>query len=281
MKTIITSLVMFICLLALNASATVHTVSNYLPVPAQYTTINAAITAASVGDTIYVHGSPTSYATTIITKRLVLIGAGYNPKNDFPYVSQVWTSINIYPAASGSTFFGMCCQGIAMMGGVAADTFMNLTFRGCQLYQGNFNIGNRNYSNILIENCIFMESYSVSALGGTVQFGLVIRNCIFSNYKVDVQSNTIVDHCIFIGSNTTFRAFQNCANSTFSNNIFHSRAINAADAVNCIFNNNLTYNCSNNTLPLAGMKSTPSLYIFAGVARFGSALMMSLSTRLA
>lgn len=260
MKTIVTTLVLFICLFALNASATIRTVSNYAPVPAQYTNINAAITAANPGDTIYVHGSPTTYPTTTVTKRIVLIGAGYNPKNDFPYVSQVFQQILIYLAANGSSFIGISSSDIIHAVGAATDTIRDLTFKNCRLYQGQFSIGGKNYMNILIENCIFSDNTLYFTSGSaTVQLGLVIRNCIFSNTVVQVESNSIVDHCIFIGGNTTYRAFTNSASSTFSNNIFHSRTISAVDATNCIFNNNLTFNCSTNILPLAGNSGTGNI----------------------
>lgn len=255
MKTIITAFVLFICLIALNVSATILTVSNYPPVPAQYNDINAAITAASVGDTIYVHGSPMAYPTTFVTKRVVLIGAGYNPKTDFPYITQVWPTVNIYLAANGSSFIGISCSSFQHAAGAASDTVRDLTFKNCGIYQGGINIAGKNYMNILIENCIFSDvstSVTFTSANATVQLGLVIRNCIFSNSGVQVESNSIVDHCIFIGGNTTYRPFTNSASSTFSNNIFHSRTISAIDATNCIFNNNLTFNCSTNTLPLAG-----------------------------
>src|SRR5688572_6960344 len=61
----------------------VRTVSNNPTRPAQYTTFSAAQTASAVGDTIYVYGSPFTYPDFTVTKRLVLIGAGYSPNNQF------------------------------------------------------------------------------------------------------------------------------------------------------------------------------------------------------
>jgi len=255
MKTIITTLVLFICLIALNVSATILTVSNYAPVPAQYNDINAAITAATVGDTIYVHGSPMAYPTTYVTKRLVLIGPGYHPNTDFPYAATVWTTINYYLAANGSSFIGLSCQSIQSAAGAASDTIRNLTFLNCQFYQGTLSVNQKNYDNILVENCVFLDcgnALSFTSPGATYQVGLVVRNCVFSNTPVAVESNSIVDHCIFIGGNTGTQAFYDCSNATFSNNIIDARTISNVYVVNCIFNNNLSYNCSNNTLPPVG-----------------------------
>jgi hypothetical protein len=116
-------------------------------------------------------------------------------------------------------------------------------------------VNQKNYDNILVENCVFSDcgnALSFTSPGATWQVGLVVRNCVFSNTPVSVESNSIVDHCIFIGSNTGTQAFYNCSNATFSNNIFDARTINTIYVTNCIFNNNLSHNCSNNTLPPAG-----------------------------
>ncbi|MFN8206236.1 MAG: hypothetical protein U0T82_02355 [Bacteroidales bacterium] len=69
------------CFFSLGASGKVLTVSNSELTAAQYTSLQAAITAALAGDTIYVHGSQTSYGDALVNKRLVLIGPGYTPLN--------------------------------------------------------------------------------------------------------------------------------------------------------------------------------------------------------
>jgi len=74
-------------------NAIVWTVSNN-PVDsaaAQYSELQEAIDAAAASDTIYVSGSPNTYGSITITKQLILIGAGYNPDNQFDLKSQVET----------------------------------------------------------------------------------------------------------------------------------------------------------------------------------------------
>ena len=56
------------------AFSKVHTVSNNPDHPAQYPDVQAAITAALNGDTIYVHGSQFTYPDFIVNKKLVLNG---------------------------------------------------------------------------------------------------------------------------------------------------------------------------------------------------------------
>src|SRR5690348_9734329 len=69
--------------LSYSVLATVRTVSNNPDRPAQFTQVDAAIAAAATGDTIYVHGSQFTYNDFSVTKRLVIIGAGYNSNNQF------------------------------------------------------------------------------------------------------------------------------------------------------------------------------------------------------
>ncbi len=63
--------------MAVAANATIIRVSNVNGSSAPYSTIQAAVDAASVGDTIMVDGSNTAYDLTTIDKTLVLIGPGY------------------------------------------------------------------------------------------------------------------------------------------------------------------------------------------------------------
>src|SRR5689334_2190928 len=82
-------------LFSLPAFASVRTVSNNPTRPAQYTTFAAAQTASAAGDTIYIYGSPFTYPDFTVTKRLVLIGAGYSPNNQFGQPTTI-TSIILY-----------------------------------------------------------------------------------------------------------------------------------------------------------------------------------------
>src|SRR5215212_790675 len=80
----------FLCLslgFCMNMYATIRTVSNYPASLAQYSTIQAAVDASASGDSIYVHGSPTTYASfTITNKRLTVLGPGWAPdKLYFPF----------------------------------------------------------------------------------------------------------------------------------------------------------------------------------------------------
>src|SRR6266581_2334469 len=89
MKTLLSTLL--IAFAAGNSFATVTTVSNNANSPGQYANLQTAIDNAADGDTLYVHGSPTSYGTINLNRSLTLIGTGYNPQKDIPLVSVIAT----------------------------------------------------------------------------------------------------------------------------------------------------------------------------------------------
>src|SRR6185437_14041951 len=117
MKTNFT-LILALFLFSFSAFATSRTVSNDPNNPAQYSSLQAAINAASVGDTIYVEATyvtiqngqvqngASNYGSININKRLVLIGSGYNPNQDIAYVSNIGNISLDTVTASGSTLTG-------------------------------------------------------------------------------------------------------------------------------------------------------------------------------
>src|SRR6185503_6393023 len=91
--------------LCVNVFATVRTVSNNPTTIAQFSTIQAAVDGSSSGDSIYVEVSPTRYAGfTIQAKRLVVIGPGWYPAQNFqPFKATIETNVNINGIASRKT----------------------------------------------------------------------------------------------------------------------------------------------------------------------------------
>jgi hypothetical protein len=96
----------------LSAKATVWTVSNDVNSPGQFTSAQAAQDAASSGDTLYFHATPTSYGDLTVKKPLVLIGEGAYPNKAIQY-SAIFGSITLsysdspITSASGSKIFGL------------------------------------------------------------------------------------------------------------------------------------------------------------------------------
>ena len=75
-----------------------HRVNNNTDFDADFTTLQAAVDAATNNDTIYVEGSATAYDGATIDKPLTIVGPGYylneNPKTLFEEFSTVlWRAV--------------------------------------------------------------------------------------------------------------------------------------------------------------------------------------------
>ncbi|MCF6296135.1 MAG: hypothetical protein L3J25_10670 [Flavobacteriaceae bacterium] len=99
---------------------TVHTVDNRSESGAMYTSVNAAITAAVVGDTIYIHPSPTSYGSVTVNKTLTLIGLGHNPANTNG-LRAVLSAITFSNSCFNSVIKGLETHNIAVTGQVPTN----------------------------------------------------------------------------------------------------------------------------------------------------------------
>jgi hypothetical protein len=116
MKTILhikSKSLMIIALVLLIATATeqlgarVITVCNQAGVPAEFTTLTAANTAASAGDTIYIYGSSTSYGNLTIDKPLFIVGPG--PSGVY---KTTLGAITLNTTATGTKITGLTIDGI-------------------------------------------------------------------------------------------------------------------------------------------------------------------------
>lgn len=236
--------------------ARVLTVSNNPSTIAQYNTIQAAIDAANTGDTIYVHGSPNTYAASTITnKQLVIIGPGWMPDKTLPQTAKI-AAITL----SGAGTSGTELQGLTMLGEVRITTagLNNLRFIRNQfldldvvlvpssvgtisgyLFEGNwFNLSGVQVSNsnpvqnFIFQNNIFYETQ-------TAAFS-------YSLFGFTNSVNILLDHNLFYGpSSGSGNVFGGDTRSLIlSNNIFVRR--NPANNLsNSAFNNNITFNTGN------------------------------------
>jgi hypothetical protein len=253
-KTIFLSL--FI-LISLSAFSTVLTVSQSVNLPAQYTTISAAISDAADGDTIYIHASASWYAPFVtLNKRLVLIGSGPHTRTTSGQ-SVLLQYLEFTAAASGSVINGLAFYNIIQGSGISGSTILNLTFRNCNFAGVNISFG---FTSFIVENCIFSNgNLYFHPQGDGYRSGLIIRNNIFSTWGTSgdcsisrAGDNSIIDHNLFIGTNGAVRAIGTLFNCTVSNNIFYYRTIDTTGTYSssgCTFLNNVTYQCTN-TFPL-------------------------------
>ena len=264
--------------MASGAFAIVRTVSNNPNSPGQYTSLQAAINAAGItGDTIMVAGSTSGYGDVTISKKIILVGAGYhNPYGYNTMIGSITLSrSNEYVSSSGSKIMGCEISG-------------NVTFNGA-------GAGVPAINNILIERCLVNSVYFFQEYYGYIPFQYnndTIRNCninsgvffqngVYANLQVN---NIFIHNNIFNGSgfsgsgmnlNTVYvrnNIFINRANSAIftsinnmviENNIFYGAY--PTGGTGCAFTKNIGYMCPD--MPGAGnigagnMNSTNPLFV--------------------
>ena len=189
--------------------------------PQVFTTVNAALAAAQPNDKLYFSGGTFLDAAGItIDKPLHLIGAGVDP--DSANVTGVTilstngsTEITITTAASGSTFTGITFNPsgeIQYGASVADDDPTGLIFQRCS-FSGAVYLGadEGTTSSSSFNECIFRSTISGRAGtavitnsimdGATLSLfrpsGLILRNSVVLNARLQNSGNAIVQNCVF------------------------------------------------------------------------------------
>lgn len=273
MKRKIPLLTLLFVTIALNLHAGKWTVSNNPGSPGQYTSLQAAIDAAGSNDTIMVAGSATSYGTITFGKPLVLVGAGYNnPYGQNSTIDQITlTRQNLYISASGSKIMGfnvtsnIYLNGIFTGGVDSTRTINNSVFERCNINiiwfgQGGYN---QTFKNDTIRNCLIQGNFYMYGQNGTISYfkNIVIQNNIFSstntagNAYLYCASSYISDLSFCYLRNNIFlnhvsNCFNNIKNMIIENNIFYGAE--PLGGTTCVYNNNITYMCVNNSIPGVG-----------------------------
>jgi hypothetical protein len=255
-----------------HVNAAVRTVNNSTAMPGnpgQYTTINAAITASATGDTILVAGSANSYDAGGITfsKRICLLGAGYNPDNQARRSSIIagnvtFTSVN----ASGSTIMGFKIAGdLLNQSGVVVS---NVTIRRNH-FTGRIAFDADTSKYMSFSENIFQNSLLFPTNKGCP--GLAFNNNVFCGdygsgnvallqlpYTYSSVDEVIIDHNLFVNGKygctngwcsagyTTSTGFIKCRNAAISNNIFINMvpidiSSSGTTYIGNTFTNNITY----------------------------------------
>ncbi len=228
----------FIALLVIgfSASATVHTVSNNQNSPGQFTSLQAAIDAASPGDTIYVSGSPTAYGNIDLNKQLTLIGAGYHPNNQFQFKTQVGTIyLKIFTGAPTSNPSGSKIMGFeASLIRCDDHNINNITIQLNQV--ADLNLNNKTCDGWIIKNNIvnyIKGSYANST-------NILIYNNIIKYYIWYFQNTSVlIANNLFTRNAATSNIFNNVQYATVANNIVYG--MSTAGCNYCTFNNNISY----------------------------------------
>ena len=221
-----------------SAQATSWTVSNDGGRPAQFTNIQAAVDAASPGDTILITGGSYSGFTTV--KNLVFYGETIEA-GDFP-VTQITGAVNFNRLNSSLSSSGSRVYGIRL------NSSLNIT--------GNFSgasAGQRVMSDFIFERCRFQNGSTTYTWYDGLS-DVTIRNCYFSSHTLYVNAglyasgltNFLITNCVFDNSNT--RNYYGSTNTDYNgnmvmrNNLFINRTSdNFEGLVNIVLENNIFY----------------------------------------
>lgn len=192
---------------------------------APYSTIDAAVNAATEGDTIMVDGTSVDYDATTIDKRLVVIGPGY-------WLRENGISTEMANAASIQEIT-TTKEGTVLMG---LNVYNNVNVEGAKTVITRCHIG----GNISIKggtnNCIIRQNFLTGDVGSGYDHSFFhqITNNIFGNVSCKGIGES------YIAYNTSFNhwgeSFWNSANCTIEKNIFYTEDLNKGDG-NTIRNN--------------------------------------------
>ncbi|HZY78286.1 MAG TPA: hypothetical protein VFE50_02100 [Cyclobacteriaceae bacterium] len=245
------------------ANATVRTVSSNPSNLGQFNTIQAAIDASSSGDTVYVYGSPNTYAGfQIMDKVITVLGPGWSPDKNLPLLAVVdGASIRNSPAGGspdGSELHGLVFINtvIVSRNAVGGDVGTNnIRLIRCQ-FSGSVQ-WDLSSSGFLIEGCIFYNNQAFNS-SATYQAFLFQNNyflfqtcCLGQQFGGLTNSvNVRFDHNLFTSTNnaggSTVAVFNsNCRFLSFSNNIFNQANVGLNVSFST-FNNNITNNVTLN-----------------------------------
>lgn len=237
-----TTFLLFIALfVAVNANATIRTLSNNTNSPGQYTTFAAAQTAAVAGDTIYVHGSPYNYGTFSVTKQLTIIGTGHNPQKQAPMRSFA-DYINFGVGSGNSRVIGMEVYEI----NTTTNNIHNIEIRLCKITY-RILMDDASSSNWIVDGCVFTNTTD-NIYGGGSQSGHRIRNNVFNGQLYGMNGSNgyhYIENNVFLRNGNAF----DYVNPAYVNNNIFYRANPSGTGNGITYSNNISYQCSNNNFP--------------------------------
>lgn len=268
MKTLVTLLMTS---LSIFAFAGIITVDNRVGSGANYTSVGAAISAASNGDTIYIHPSSVSYGDINVNKQLTFIGPGHNPEYTGGMAASL-NSITLKTGSSGSKFTGLSISLIKCDVWQQADDIViaNNYISSAGPIGGAYgdNAGSNNWlieGNVIIETegCGGCKVIDLKGGGLGISSNWIFRNNFIqskaSNGNVlfsKLNSTTILENNIIYFRKSTPIFSVDVTGGEFRNNIFWVSNSGftdiTEDATNLLFMNNITYHSNGTLLDLVG-----------------------------
>ena len=244
--------------LSIMAQATIINVDNKPNKPSGYVSnLQAAISNASAGDSIYIYPSNVSYGNITITKKLYLFGFGYDGTSGFvSRIGYLYFDTTSTPSSNPS---GTLLQGLTISRISCSKTnIKNIEISGNYI-SVNISISQSNCSGWVIKNNFIDDYISIGD-----NSSILISNNVFKGHYYGIYTSNatsvVISHNLFM----YWQYFSDVQNATVSNNIFicGTSSYAGGDMNNNTFTNNISY-CSNSsntyTLPPTGNSGTGNL----------------------
>jgi hypothetical protein len=244
-------LVFVISFISFQSYSNVLTVCNDPSRVAQFSTISSAHNAANYGDTLYVYGSPNNYPLVNLSKKLVIIGPGYNPTSANTNTAKL-SGINLNGGSGGTIIMGLNLLNDII--GSNTNAVNDVIIKRCNLSSVYIFATDSNW---IIENCLI--NYTVFLSFGNANVKAFIRNNFIqgninggfgTNAGYTSASNIIIQNNLFVYAYAA-NAFFGIHKSTIKNNIFYGLSPNGVGSDSNVFMNNISWDINN------GLQSVP------------------------
>ena len=258
--------------------------------PYVFSTIQAAVDAASPGDIVQVQPSPTTYGNVTVNKpSITLMGIGFNlVDKDIPLTSKMGTitltnnvdnttnadstvitgiqftvlylATNTGPSYTLENILIENCS-LNYIWAVSGSPIDGLQIVGCRTWDGTYGLYAANYiTNAIIRNCVIEGS--INFIHASPGNNIITNNILYGGiYVVATGSNTTILNNNFIGATGAEAAFNSqLIDCIVSNNIFYGSTPSVSDGGSStstafqrnVFTNNLVYSTGDDTMPPSG-----------------------------
>lgn len=209
-----------------------------------YSSFNSATQAANSGDTIYIKASAwNSNSGAQVNKRLIIIGEGYgldaaqtkyavinglnlNTGSDSTEIYGVYANINVNNSITNLVIDRSDVY--VTFASNLANTFSNVLIKNCVVRGLGLSLyyNNVNFQNLLISNCIFKSTSSLS-IPSTSGSTILVTNCLFAlnagyfSFNATIANTTFTNNIVIFNSSGAVTTFPD-NNNSISNNIFYN-----------------------------------------------------------
>lgn len=211
--------ILLLCFGFLTANATSWRVNNNPAIDADFSTFEAAVAAASAGDTLYMEGSNLTYGQCTLTKPLVLIGPGFFlTENDSTQVSNLEANFETFiidSTASGSRVYGCEFDDNVEINGSNVIFARNWVY-GESSYGIGINVGEENE----VINVSIIQNLVNKIEGGYYSYDPAANNILIANNIIGGQIRFHSLSTLVITNNVVKNGI-NVYNSIIKNNIHY------------------------------------------------------------